>query len=129
MLKLNDKIVCKTDVKINDGINELSIKVNFGISKTEFTSKYNKHIMSFRNGTHDNGSKLSNFIWSLKDWNNELYIKWHIFKKSPKSRSCNIYPLRKLVINNFKEKERLLNKWLDLVSKRRHESKYILMNY
>ena len=126
---MTDKIVYKAEVETNDGINELSTKVNFGISETEFTSKYNNHTMSFRNRTHENDLELSKFIWSLKDQNKEFDIKWSIFKKSSRSKSCNLCLLKKLVISNFKEKERLLNKWLDLVSKCRHESKYILMNY
>ena len=126
---MTDKIVYKAEVEINDGINELSTKVNFGISETEFTSKYNNHTMSFRNRTHENDLELSKFIWSLKDQNKEFDIKWSIFKKSSRSKSCNLCLLKKLVISNFKEKERLLNKWLDLVSKCRHENKYILMNY
>ena len=110
-------------------INEFSRKVNFGISETEFKFKYNNGTMSFRNRTHESDSKLSKFVWSLKDQNKEFDIKWSILKKSSGSKSCNLCLFKKLVISNFKEKERLLNKWLDLVSKCRHESKYILMNY
>ena len=128
MLKLIDKIVYKAEVETNDGIKELSRKVNFGISETEFKFKYNNHTMSFRNRTHENDSKLSKFIWSLKDQNKEFDIKWSIFKKSSRSKSCNLCLLKKLVISNFKEKERLLNKWLNLVSKCRHEIN-ILINY
>ena len=40
MLKLTDKIVYKAEVETNDGMNELSTKVNFGIKETEFTTKY-----------------------------------------------------------------------------------------
>ena len=129
MLKLTKKIVYQAEVETSDGINELSTKLNFGISKAEFMSKYNNHAMSLRNRTHENDSDLSKFIWSLRDQNKEFDIKWSIFKKSSRSKSCNLCLLKKLVISNFKEKERLLNKWLDLVSKCRHESKYILMNY
>ena len=128
MLKLTDKIVYKAEVETNDGIKELSRKVNFGISETEFKFKYNNHTMSFGNRTHENDSKLSKFIWSLKDQNKEFDIKWSIFKKSSRSKSCNLCLLKKLVISNFKEKERLLNKWLNLVSKCRHEIN-ILINY
>ena len=45
LLKLTDKIIYQAEVETNDGINELSTKVNFGISETEFTTKYNKQIM------------------------------------------------------------------------------------
>ena len=39
MLKMTDKIVYKAEVETNNGINELSKKVNFGFSETELTSK------------------------------------------------------------------------------------------
>ena len=110
LLKLTDKIVYKAEVETNDGINELSTKVNLGISETEFTAKYNNHTMSFRNRTHESDSKLSKFTWSLKDQDKEFDIKWSIFKKSSRSKSRNLDLLKKLVISNFKEKERLLNK-------------------
>ena len=110
LLKVTDKIVYKAEVETNDGISELSTKVNIGISETEFTTKYNNHTMSFRNQTHESDSKLSKFIWSLKDQNKEFDIKWSISKKSSRSKSCGLGLLKKLVISNFKEKERLLNK-------------------
>ena len=62
MLKLTDKIVYKAEVVTKDGINELSTKFNFGISETEFTTKYNNHTMSFRNQTHESDAKHSKFI-------------------------------------------------------------------
>ena len=62
MLKMTDKIVYKAEVETNNGINELSTKVNFGISETEFTTNYSNHAMSFRNRIHKSASKLSKFI-------------------------------------------------------------------
>ena len=60
-------------------------------------------------------------------------IKWSIFKKSSRysivSKSCNLCILEKLVICNFRQKDKLLNKRLDLVAKGRYENNYILMNY
>ena len=93
--KLTNKIVYKAEVETNDGINELSTKVSFGISTTEFTPKYNNHTMSFRNWTHENDSELSKFIWSLKDQNKEFDIKWSISKKTFGSNSCNLCLLKK----------------------------------
>ena len=129
MSKLIDKIFYKAEVETNDGISELSTKVNIGISETEFTTKYNNHTMSFRNQTNESDSKLSKLIWSLKVQNKELDIKWSILKNSSRSKSWILGLLKKLVISHFEEKERLLSKWLDLKSKCRHESKYVLMNY
>ena len=76
---MTKKIVYKAEVETSDGINELSTKVNFGISETEFTTKHNNHTMSFRNRTHESDPKFSKFIWSLKDQVKELDIKWSIF--------------------------------------------------
>ena len=90
--------------------------------------------MSFRNRTHENDTELLKYNWSFKDETKDLDIKWPIFKKSSSgysiiSKSCNLCLLEKLVVCNFKEKDRLLNKRLDIVSKCRHENKYILINY
>ena len=98
IVKIDQQIVYKVDIETNDGI-----------SQTGFTSKYNNHGMSFRNRAHENDLELSKFIWSLKNQNREFDIQWSIFKKS-RSKSCNLCLLKKLVISNFKEKERLLNK-------------------
>ena len=99
---LINKIVYKAEIETNDGINELSNKVYFGISKTDFKSRYNKNKMSFRNQTHENDTELSKYIWSLKDENKDFDIRWSIFKKSSGysivSKSCNLG----LVICNFK---------------------------
>ena len=51
MCGLIDKIAYKAEVETNDGISELSAKVYFGISKTEFKSRSNNCRMSFRNQT------------------------------------------------------------------------------
>ena len=110
MLKLSNKVVHKAEVETNDGISELSTKVNFGISETEFKFKYSNHTMSFRNRTRENDSKHSKLIWSLKVQNKEFDIKWSILNKFSESKSCFLCLLKKLVISNFKEKERLLNK-------------------
>ena len=79
LLKLTDKIVDKAQVENNDVIKELSTKVKFGVSETEFKFKDNSHTMSFRNRTHENDPKLWKFIWSLKDQNKEFDIQWSIF--------------------------------------------------
>ena len=47
------KIVYKAKIETNDGINELSTQVYFGICETEFKCWYNNHTMSFRIRTHE----------------------------------------------------------------------------
>ena len=130
---LINKIVYKAEIETNNDTNELSTKGYFGISKTEFKSRYNNQAMSLRNRTYKNDTKLPKYIWSLKNENKDFAIKWSILKKfsgySTISKSCNLCLLEKLVICSFKEKDRLLNKQLDLVSKCRHGNKYMLITY
>ena len=95
---LTNKVVCKAEVKTNDGINELSTKVYFGISETEFKYRYKNHTMSFRNQTYENDTELLKYIWNVKDQNKDFHIKWSIFRYSIVSKSCNLYFLEKLVI-------------------------------
>ena len=90
IVKIDQQIVYKVDIETNDGI-----------SQTGFTSKYNNHAMSFRNRAHENDLELSKFIWSLKNQNEEFDIQWSIFKKSSKSKSCNLCLSKNLVISKF----------------------------
>ena len=68
---LINKIVYKAEIETNNGTNKLSTKVYFGISETEFKSRYKNHTMSFRNRTHENDTELLKYIWSLKDENKD----------------------------------------------------------
>ena len=103
---LTNKTVYKAEAETNNGINALSTKFYFGISETEFTSSSNNHAMSFRNLTRENDIKVSKFIYILIDQNKDFDITWSSSKKSSESKSCNLCLFKKLVICNFKEKER-----------------------
>ena len=105
LLKLTDKIVDKAQVENNDGIKELSTKVKFGVSETEFKFKDNSHTMSFRNRTHENDPKLWKFIWSLKDQNKEFDIQWSIFKKNFRIKIVQPLPLEKASSKQFQRGE------------------------
>ena len=59
---LTDKIAYKAEVETNDGFNDLSKKVYFGITEIEFKSRYNNHTVPFRNRTHKNDTALSKYI-------------------------------------------------------------------
>ena len=130
---LSEKIVYQAEVKLTNVTPEPPSKIYFGIAETEFKTRYNNHTKSFRNRIYEKDTELSKYVWSLKDQNKTFDIKWSIFKKSsgynPATKSCNLCLLEKLVICNFKDKDRLINKRLDLVSKCRHENKFIIANY
>ena len=77
---LINKVVYKGEIETNDGINELSTKVYFGISKTEFKSRYNNHTISFRNWTRKNNTEPLKYICSLKDVNNDFILNGPFLK-------------------------------------------------
>ena len=60
-------------------------------------------------------------------------IKWSIVKQTSGynsvTNSCNLCLSEKLVICNFRDKDHLINKRMDLVSKCQHENTFILSNY
>ena len=73
-------------------------------------------------------------MWNLKDKNITNYsIKWSIVKQTSGynsvRNSCNLCLSEKLVICNFIDKDPLINKGMDLVSKCQHENKFILSSY
>ena len=106
----------------------------FGICKTELKTRLGNHKNSFKNRQKEKDTELSKYIWDLKDKNITNYsIKWSIVKQTSGNNSvtnsCNLPLSEKLIICNFRDKNHLINKRMDLVSKYRHENKYILSNY
>ena len=126
---LTSKIVYSAEIITDD--QQLS-KFYLGICETEFKTRFNNHKKSFRHRENEKDTELSKYIWELKDKHTEYQIRWSIAQKlnyyNPVSTSCNLCLLEKLLLCNFSDKSRLINKRLDLVSKCRHENKYILKN-
>ena len=128
---LSSNIVYSAEVLI--GSNQHEDKY-FGICETEFKTTLGNHKKSFKNRQKEKDTDLSKYIWNLKDKNIPNYsIKWSIVKQTSGynsvTNSCNLCLSEKLVICNFRDKDRLINKRMDLVSKCRHENKFILSNY
>ena len=97
------------------------------ICETEFKTRFNNHKKkSFRHRESEKDTELSKYIWELKDKHTEYQIRWSIARKSsgynPVSKSCNLCLLEKLLLCNFSDKGRLINKRLDPVSKCRHKN-------
>ena len=101
----------------------------------EFKTRLSNHKKSFKNRIYETDTELSKYIWDLKDKNITNYcMKWSIAKQTSggyKSvpNSCSLCLSEKRIICNFRDKNRLINKRMDLVSKCRHENKFILSNY
>ena len=82
---------------------------------------------SFRHRPNEMDTELSKYIRELNDKHMDHQITWSITQKSscynPVTKSCNLCLLEKLLLCNFSDESRLINKRLDLVSKCRHNNK------
>ena len=105
-----------------------------GISESNFKIRYNNHQNSFRNRKYQNIAELSKKVWELKDNNQSFTISWKKLQGTdpftPGKKKCNLCVTEKLYIikHKVKFKEKLLNKKSEIISKRRHENKYMLRN-
>ena len=52
-----------------------------GHTEGPFKTRYNNHTSSFRNAKHKHSTKLSKYIWQLKQSSTERSIRWKILKK------------------------------------------------
>ena len=116
---LSSNIVYSTEILI--GKNQHGGKF-FGICKTEFQTKLGSHKNYFKNRQKEKGAELSKNIWNLKDKKITTYsIKWSIVKQTSGyksvTNSCNLCLSEKLAICIFRDKDCLINKRTDLVSK------------
>ena len=103
-----------------------------GLTENSFKTRYTNHNKSFRHRKYENETELSKHIWQLKDQGKEFVIKWSIIKTAashnPISKSCNLCLTEKPMLIIDKDKDHLLNKRSKLVSKCRHQNKFILKN-
>ena len=126
---LTDSIVYRAEVRQtgND-----TVKTYTGLTKGTFKQRYNNHLSTFRHQKYENSTGLSKKIWKKKRDNEECDVKWSIVQRakpySSVSKCCGLCTTEKLKICD-EDKSVLLNKRSELVSKCRHENKYILANF
>ena len=103
-----------------------------GISKPPFKERFGVHKKSFNDRGYD-PSSLSEYIWELKDKGVNYNIQWTILRKTSGynsvTKSCSLCLTEKLLIAEHPDKGKLINKRNELVSKCRHEDRYLLQNY
>ena len=92
------------------------------------------HAQSFRNTRHESDTALSSYLWELKKKTIEIpKLTWSILKIVPGylniSKRCLLCLHEKLYIPTYPDQEELLNKRSELISKCRHENKFLLANY
>ena len=100
-----------------------------GLTDTDFKARFPNHNQSFRFVVHSNQTKLSKYVWRLKNDKVNYSIAWKIFGRaraySNSTKKCNICTLEKCYIICHPELA-TLNKRSELASGCRHENKVLL---
>ena len=105
------------------------IKTYIGLSERPFKERYRNHIKDFNNSKYRNSTELTKHIWQLKENNKDFEMDWKILKRTNSVQNngrCNLCLYEKLFIINSIDDRRLLNKKSELISKCRHENKFLL---
>ena len=108
-------------------------KVYIGLTEGEWKKRYYSHKQSFEKEKYSKSTALSNYIWDLKKNQESPSISWSILKSVPAysnmTKRCLLCLHEKFEIINYTNQKELLNKRSELISKCRHENKYMLANY
>ena len=108
-------------------------KVYIGLSEDEWKKRYYNHTKSFCNKRYERSTALSAYVWNLQSNNVTPTSTWSILRTVPAytniTKRCLLCLHEKLAIVTYGKIEELLNKRSELISKCRHENKYILSNY
>ena len=121
------EIVYQADVMASDN----STKKYIGLTEPSFKKRLSNHTKSFNHRTYEYETKLSAYIWQLKDKGLTYTIKWKILKfskaYSPVTQTCRLCFDEKMLILKNSLDPSLLNKRDELFSKCRHRLKHLLM--
>ena len=108
-------------------------KTYIGLTEREIKVRINEHKATFKNKKYSNSTTLSSYVWELKDNGLTPNLKWSIVKEISSynniTKTCNLCLYEKYVILNYPSQDDLLNKRSELVSKCRHQNKFLLANY
>ena len=128
---LATNIVYRAEIVANN--DQQRSKTYIGITAPTFKERLYNHNKSFNNRAYEKDTELSKHIWELKDKQTPYELKWSILRKtsgySNISKTCSLCTSEKLAIVNFKDKTRLLNTRNELISKCRHQNRFILKNF
>ena len=107
-----------------------------GSTEKSFKSRYYNHTKSFRDEKYSNETKLSTFIWELKEEEKNYDLKWSILQQSSPykcgSRKCDLCLSEKYLIMTYSDilsNSTLLNSRTEMMSKCRHSNKFKIKNY
>ena len=122
---LSQSIVYNAKIKTEG--NELSY---IGHTENDFKSRFRNHTTSFKNQKYRHATALSKKVWELKEKGIDHNITWSIIEKSRAyeggSRYCNLCLSEKFHILSSSN---IINKKSELLSKCRHQQKFLLKSY
>ena len=102
-----------------------------GVTTNNFKRHFNNHEKSFLDEKYSNETELSKYVWELKRNDKPFTINWSILKRATQytggSARYHLWVEEKLQIWKA-DKENLLNKIAEIVSKCRHENKFYIEN-
>ena len=126
---LTESVVYQAVVKNNRSDNA---KTYIGLTEGTFKQRFYGHTSSFRHEKQEKSTGLSKYIWQRKSANEKYSIEWSVLRQAPAysniTKKCDLCLTEKLMISSA-EKKSSLNKRSELVSKCRHENKYLLRNF
>ena len=102
-----------------------------GIAETALKLRIKNHEKSFNHQKYKSDSALSAEYWNIKNNGGIPHVKWKILRKcrgyNPQSKQCALCLNEKLeILDNLGPNQ--LNKRNEVVSKCRHQTKYLLSN-
>ena len=102
-----------------------------GISDSEIKLRISNHKNSMKYESKRNSTRLSQYVWNLKEKNIPHNIKWEILSKTksyqPGSKTCDLCNSEKWKILTA-DPEKTLNKRTEIMNKCRHKTKFKLAN-
>ena len=100
-----------------------------GLTGGQFKDRFYKHKGDFEDPNRRTSTKLSEYIWSLKDQNIPYSLKWEMVRRaqpfSPIAKKCDLCVAEKFEII-YKSKTATLNKRHELFNHCRHRARLFL---
>ena len=124
-------IVYEARVTYNEN-DTVQTKRYIGVTQRDFKSRFYNHISSFRYPYKRGTTRLSDFIWRLKEKGITYDLKWKILKRCRPYRSgsriCNICDVERWLIlkGTYKKKNNLLNVRKQLLEHCPHRARQLL---
>ena len=108
-------------------------KIYIGLTEGEFKKRHSKHKTTFNDKKYAKSTTISNYFWEVKQKQKiDPILKWSILKSVPAysniTKRCLLCLQEKLEIISYEKPEELLNKRSELISKCRHQNKFVLQN-